>query len=89
MNRCEKAIKLTNKRKTRKKFRAKCRLRDLDEILDMLDLHYRYHWACVEQQLHPDTNIGNLNPEVVAERRRGLEWLISEETDWDEISLDT
>lgn len=35
------------------------------------------------------TSIGALNPEVVVERRRGLEWLFSEEEDWNDISLDT
>ncbi|MCI8654866.1 MAG: DUF4272 domain-containing protein [Clostridia bacterium] len=39
--------------------------------------------------MKPETNIGNLNPEVVLERRRGLEWLISKEYDWNNISLDT
>ena len=65
------------------------RLRNTEKNLDMLDLFYCYHWACVEKQLRPETAIGSLNPEVVVERRRGLEWLISEETDWNEISLDT
>ena len=55
----------------------------------MLDLYYRYHWACVEKQVNPNTNIGLLNPGVVVERRRGLEWLFSEEDDWNKISLDT
>ena len=65
------------------------KLRNVEKILDMLDLFYCYHWACVDKQLRPETAIGKLNPEVVVERRRGLEWLISEETDWNEISLDT
>lgn len=66
-----------------------CKLRNTEKILDMLDLFYCYHWACVEKQIKPETEIGKLNPEVVAERRRGLEWLISEEKDWNAISLDT
>ena len=65
------------------------KLRNIEKILDMLDLFYCYHWACVEKQIKPETNIGNLNPEVVIERRKGLEWLISEEKDWNDISLDT
>ena len=55
----------------------------------MTDLYYRYHWACVEKSINPQTNIGDLNPEVVLERRKGLEWLISTKDDWNEISLDT
>ena len=65
------------------------RLRSVERILDKLDLFYCYHWACVEQSLRPETKIGKLNHEVVMERRKGLEWLISEKKDWDEISLST
>ena len=85
---CEKAIKLVSEARSFDEFKAKCKLRDVEEILDMLDLHYRYHWAC-EKSINPNTPIGELNPEVVVERRRGLEWLFSEEEDWFEISLDT
>lgn len=86
---CEKAIKLVSEAKSFDEFKTKCKLRDVEEILDMLDLHYRYHWACVEKRINPNTPIGELNPEVVVERRRGLEWLFSEEDDWFDISLDT
>lgn len=64
-------------------------LRNTEKILDMTDLFYCYHWACVEKQIRPETSIGKLNWEVVTERRRGLEWLISDEKDWNHISLDT
>ena len=57
--------------------------------MDMLDLHYRYHWATEEKRLRPETEIKDLNPDVLMERRRGLEWLISEESDWFDISMDT
>lgn len=64
-------------------------LRNTEKILDMTDLFYCCHWACVEKQIRPETSTGKLNSEVVAERRRGLEWLISDEKDWNQISLDT
>ena len=86
---CNKAIQLVKESKTYEDFKNKCHLRDLDEILDALDLHYRYHWACVEKRINPNTFIGDLNPDVVFERRRGLEWLFSEKEDWYDISLDT
>jgi hypothetical protein len=70
-------------------FKSKCKLRDIEEILDMLDLYYRYDWAVTEQRIKPETNIGCLIPSNVVERRRGLEWLISTEDDWFNISLDT
>lgn len=86
---CQKAIGLVSHCKSYEEFKKQCHTRSVDEILDMLDLYYRYHWACVEKRIHPETPIGDLNPEVVWERRRGLEWLVSEEADWYEISLDT
>ncbi len=70
-------------------FKAKCKLRNVEEILDMFDLYFRYNWAVVEKRIHPDTSIGNLIPSAVVERRRALEWLISNETDWYEIQLNT
>lgn len=86
---CQKACTLVGDCKSYEEFKSNCKLRDVEEILDMLDLYYRYHWACVEKRVNPDTPIGDLNPEVVVERRRGLEWLFSEEEDWNNISLDT
>lgn len=86
---CEKAIRLVGDCASYEEFKQKCKLRNIEEILDMLDLYYRYHWATTEKRINPETPIGNLNPDVVVERRRGLEWLISDEVDWFEISLDT
>lgn len=86
---CQKAITIVGDCKDFKEFKSKCKIRDKEEILDMLDLYYRYHWACVEKRINPDTNIANILPDVVVERRKGLEWLFSKETDWNDISLDT
>lgn len=86
---CKKAVTLVGDCKDYKEFKNKCKLRNIEEILDMLDLYYRYHWACVEKRIRPETPIGVLNSDVVIERRRGLEWLISKVDDWNDISLDT
>lgn len=86
---CEKAITLVGDCNSFEEFKDKCKIRDIDEILDMLDLYYCYHWATVEKRINHETPIGELNPDVVIERRRGLEWLISNEDDWNAISLDT
>jgi len=86
---CKKAITLVGSCKSFEEFKKKTKIRNIEEILDMLDLYYRYHWACVENRINPKTNIGALNSSVVMERRRGLEWLISDIEDWNEISLDT
>ena len=50
---------------------------------DTLDFDYE------EKRLRPETEIKDLNPDVLMERRRGLEWLISEESNWFDISMDT
>lgn len=86
---CKKAIDIVLNCNSYDEFKNKTKIRDIEEILDMLDIYYRYHWACVNLSFNPNTNIGSLNPEVVWERRRGLELLISTEYDWNDISLDT
>ena len=86
---CEKAIALLSEKADYNEFKKSCRLRSIDEILDMTDLYFRYHWACVEKRLKPETQTGNLNPDVVIERRKALEWVISDEYDWNEIALNT
>ena len=86
---CEKAVALLRDCKNFDEFKNKTRIRNVEEILDMVDLYYRYHWSCEEKRINPSTNIGNLNSDVVLERRRGLEWLISDVDDWNEISLST
>lgn len=83
------AVKLLVKCNNYDEFKKKCKMRDIEEVLDAFDLYYRYHWACVENSINPSACIGKLNSEVVIERRRGLEWLVSEEEDWNNISLDT
>lgn len=85
----EEAIRLVAVCEDYDSFKEKCKIRDVEEILDAVDLYYRYHWACVEKTINPEVCIGKLNPEVVIERRRGLEWLVHEESDWNDISLDT
>ncbi len=86
---CDQAVHLALSCKNLEEFKRSCNLRDVSDILDMLDLYYRYHWAVVEKQINPETKIGNLDSSVVIERRRALEWLFSEEEDWYHISLDT
>ena len=83
------ATSLVSKSKNFDDFKSKCKLRNIEEILDMVDLFFRYNWATTEYRLTKNANIGSLNDEIVTERRRGLEWLISSENDWYDISLDT
>lgn len=86
---CRRAIDLVKPCENFAQFKSKCKLRSVEEILDMLDLYYCYHWACVDKRINPQTATGQLDEEIVMERRRGLEWLVGEENDWHSISLDT
>ncbi len=87
---CEQLVRLVADCKSQADFISRCKLRDIEDILDMLDLFYRYHWATVQKKWFvPDLPIGNLDEEIIYERRRGLEWLIAEETDWHDIALNT
>ena len=97
---CDKAIQLVldpyHNRKSKMIFKTlsayetykdKCHMRSISEILDMEDLYLRYHWAINEKKVNPNANIGNLNEDVVVERRRALEWILSNQEDWDKIQL--
>ena len=55
-------------------FSEHVKMRGTDEILQALDLIYRYHWACVNARVNGSKSAG-LDEEVVMERRGGLEWL--------------
>ena len=68
-------------------FKNKCKLRSIQEILDMHDLYYRYNWVVNEKKVNPRACIGNINPSIAIERRRALEWLLSDIDDWYNIRL--
>lgn len=87
---CNKAIKIAGRYRNTKEFKEfieNCELRDKEEILDMLDLYFRFHWAIYDSRVNPDASIEDINPSVVVERRRGLEWVVSEEEDWYDLSM--
>lgn len=84
---CEAAINFIKSCESVQEFTDKCTLRSKAEILDMLDLYYRYSWAINDSKVNPNTSIGDLNPSVVIERRRGLEWIISDIDDWYDIDM--
>jgi hypothetical protein len=69
-------------------FRSRASLRKTEEIAQALDLAYCLHWALREAELRGKRIPGKVHPYVVIERRRALEWILSDEA-WDEITLDT
>ena len=64
----------------------KCNLRDVNEVLDLADLTYRYNWYCVESKINGEDTI--INPEIVMERHRALLWLLSD-VKWDKVEINT
>lgn len=66
-------------------FSERVKMRGTDEILQALDLIYRYHWACVNARVHGTKSAG-LDEEVVMERRGGLEWLCCKGAENDDLS---
>lgn len=70
-------------------FEKKCNLKSKEEILNMQDLYFRYDWAIQESKINKDASSSNLNPEVVYERRKGLDWILSNEMDWNSLNMDT
>lgn len=67
---------------------AKARMRSADELITACDLAYCLHWAARQAQLEHKAPPVRLKSYVVEERRRSLEWLLSNEQ-WDAVSLDT
>ena len=55
-------------------FMAHTTLRPIEEILQALDLHYRYHWTTVNARIYR-SDLAGLDEDIVMERRAGLEWL--------------
>jgi len=70
-------------------FERNSKVREKEEILDEADLIYRYDWACVDARIN-GKKIDNLEPGVVLERHRALNWLINYmDQDWDNVTTDT
>lgn len=84
---CRRAIDIMNNSPTWEAFLGQCALRPKQEILDMLDLFCRCHWAICEHRVNPAAPMGNLDPSVVIERRRALEWVFSMAADWYELQM--
>ncbi len=74
----------------RKAFSEKAALRSEAEILDQVDLIYRYRWALVEARINGEEPPAGLDPDVAMERHQALNWLMYHaETGWDDVPLDT
>ncbi|HVJ94476.1 MAG TPA: DUF4272 domain-containing protein [Labilithrix sp.] len=66
-------------------------LRARDDLLDEADLAYRLHWAVREAQLGRGRLPRSVDPDVVEERHRALNWLLGRHAsaDWDDVDTPT
>lgn len=64
------------------------KIRSVREILEMLDLYYCIDWAIKNELIISKRSPGKLPYIVIRERRKALEWIVSD-NDWDDVSLDT
>lgn len=71
-------------------FLIESQVRAKSEILDALDLHFRYHWAVVDAELYGKKSPTGLKPDVVYQRHYALNWVTQlRDQDWDAITTDT
>ena len=70
---------------------AGARPRSQSEMLDALDLTYRYHWAAVDARINGRDAPARLNPDVLMERHKALNWLVryNDDAGWDDVTTDT
>ena len=66
-------------------------MRPANEILDHADLIYRMDWACVDAHIKNEPVSGGLSFDIVAERHRGFNWMISayDAENWDDVKAHT
>jgi hypothetical protein len=64
------------------------RMRNFEDIVAKCDLAYCLHWGAREAELSGNPIPRAVPINVILERRRALEWLVSDQ-DWDEVNLDT
>jgi hypothetical protein len=69
-------------------FRQSAKMRAVSDIVEALDLAYCLHWSIRNEELQGRIVSHAVDPHVVIERRRALEWILSNE-DWDSVPMDT
>lgn len=80
----------TMAKRTTSQFIEDSELRPIDQILDQVDLIYRYHWAVRNARIKGQPVPAGLNPGVTQERHHALNWLVGYlDQDWDRVTTDT
>lgn len=70
------------------KYKVNMRIRSIKSIFEMLDLYYRLHWWVLSNKKE-NKPTGTIILEVIAARRKALEWILDNTSRWDEIDLST
>lgn len=69
-------------------FRKRVEFQSPESLCQMADLAYLLHWSVSNARIHGEKIPDKINPISLIERRRAMEWLLSD-YDWDNVSLDT
>jgi hypothetical protein len=70
------------------KFKRKMKIRTEDELYKKLDLYYRAHWYTEDGRIN-NYPTGEINGDIIMERRKALEWIYNNGFDWDDVELGT
>lgn len=67
------------------------RRRDVEDVLPVLDLHLALTWGITDARLAGRPHPGRVDPSVLWERRRALEWTAGDgvHDSWDDVDLST
>jgi hypothetical protein len=68
-------------------FRNRAKLRSYDELYAMTDLVYVAHWSARQARLTRRQD--GTQELIIGERRRALDWVIDDTTDWDNMDAST
>jgi hypothetical protein len=69
---------------------AAAALQPAPALLDALDLHQRLHWIVRQARVDGQAPVAGLEPGVIEERHRALNWLVRfEDASWDEVDTPT
>ncbi len=71
---------------TGSKYLDNMRLRHLCSLYDMRDLYYRLHWW-VNNASKLGESTGDVNFDIILERRKALEWILNRTYQWDNVNL--
>ena len=70
------------------KFSRNMQIRPYEDLYRMLDLYYRAHWYTEDGRINGYLT-GQIDGDIIMERRKALEWVMDRTVEWDDVPLDT